>query len=132
MVGGVTGAAMTAIVMIFEMTLDYNVILPITITVALSYGLRTMLLKESIYTLKLVRRGHYMPTALQVNLLHIRCARDVMQAKVASVKVSDDQETLKHLASKNLSMRWFLVVDNGQVVGVIPHDYALSAQETDL
>ncbi len=57
MVGGVTGAAMTAIVIIFEMTLDYNVILPITITVALSYGLRTMLLKESIYTLKLVRRG---------------------------------------------------------------------------
>ncbi|MFP5212395.1 MAG: chloride channel protein, partial [Acidobacteriota bacterium] len=34
LVGGATGAAMAAIVMIFEMTLDYNVILPITITVA--------------------------------------------------------------------------------------------------
>ena len=36
-VGGSTGAAMTAIVMIFEMTLDYNVIIPLTITVAISY-----------------------------------------------------------------------------------------------
>ena len=36
--GGATGAPMAAIVMIFEMTLDYNVIIPMTITVALSYG----------------------------------------------------------------------------------------------
>ena len=43
MVGGSTGAAMTAIVMIFEMTLDYNVIIPMTITVALSHGVRTLL-----------------------------------------------------------------------------------------
>jgi chloride channel protein, CIC family len=97
MVGGVTGAAMTAIVMIFEMTLDYNVILLITVTVALSYGLCTTLLKENIYTLKLVRRDHYMPTALHVNLMHIRCARDIMQTNVASVKVSDNQKTLKNL-----------------------------------
>ena len=39
-VGGSTGAALAAIVMIFEMTLDYTVIIPMTITVALSYGVR--------------------------------------------------------------------------------------------
>ena len=42
-VGGSTGAALAAIVMIFEMTLDYTVIIPMTITVALSYGVRKML-----------------------------------------------------------------------------------------
>lgn len=131
MVGGATGAALTAIVMIFEMTLDYSVILPITITVVLSYGMRTLLSQESIYTLKLVRRGHYMPAALQVNLLQIRCARDAMQAAVASVMSLDSLETLGNLASQNLSMRWFLVVDDGQVIGVIPRDYASSARETE-
>src|SRR5271170_6177727 len=35
-VGGSTGAAMAAIVMIFEMTLDYTVIIPLTLTVAIS------------------------------------------------------------------------------------------------
>jgi CIC family chloride channel protein len=131
MVGGATGAAMTAIVMIFEMTLDYSVILPLTITVVLSYGMRTLLSQESIYTLKLVRRGHYMPAALQVNLLQIRCARDAMQTAVSSVKAMDSLETLGNLAAQNLSMRWFLVVDDGQVTGVIPRDYASSAMETE-
>ena len=49
MVCGSTGAAMAAIVMIFEMTLDYTVIIPMTITVALSHGVRTLLQPESIY-----------------------------------------------------------------------------------
>ena len=40
--------------MIFEMTLDYGVIIPMTITVAISYGVRKVVCSESIYTLKLV------------------------------------------------------------------------------
>lgn len=68
MVGGATGAAITAIVMIFEMTLDYGIIVPMTVTVAVSYGVRKAFMNESIYTMKLVRRGHYMPEALQTNV----------------------------------------------------------------
>lgn len=131
MVGGTTGAAMTAIVMIFEMTLDYSVILPITIAVALSYSIRTLLSQESIYTLKLVRRGHYMPVALQVNLLQVRSARDVMQTPVQSVNASDPLLELSLLISRNPHMRWFLVVDEGQVVGIAPHDFSLSVSETE-
>lgn len=131
MVGGATGAAMTAIVMIFEMTLDYSVILPMTITVAISYSLRTLLSRESIYTLKLVRRGHYMPAALQVNLLHVRRASDAMQAPVLSVNIGDSLDTLSLLASANQGMRWFLVVDEGMVLGLAPRDFASSAPESD-
>jgi len=39
-VGGVTGAAMTAIVMVFEMTRDYVIIIPLIIAVAISIGVR--------------------------------------------------------------------------------------------
>ena len=53
-VGGATGAAMAAIVMIFEMTLDYTVIVPMTLTVAISYAVRRSLIKDSIYTRKLL------------------------------------------------------------------------------
>jgi CIC family chloride channel protein len=75
MVGGATGAALAAIVMIFEMTLDYNVIIPMTITVALSYGVRRLLSRQSIYTLKLVRRGHYMPEALRADFHQFQHSR---------------------------------------------------------
>jgi CIC family chloride channel protein len=46
-VGGSTGAAMGAIVMIFEMTRDYTVIIPMTLTVAISYGVRRSVIKDS-------------------------------------------------------------------------------------
>ena len=38
MVGGATGAAMTAVTMIFEMTRDYDIVLPMILAVAV--GLR--------------------------------------------------------------------------------------------
>ena len=131
MVGGATGAAMTAIVMIFEMTLDYSVILPMTITVALSYGTRTLLTRESIYTMKLARRDHYIPAALQANLLHVRRARDIMQAAVVMVSSSDSLEVLARRSTEHPDVLWFVVVDDGQVRGVAPRDYALSAPETE-
>ena len=131
MVGGATGAAMTAIVMIFEMTLDYTVILPMTMTVALSYGTRTLLTRQSIYTMKLARRGHYIPAALQANLLHVRRALDVMEKPVVTVSSSDSLDILARCSAEHQDARWFLVVEDGHVAGVAPRDYALSAPETE-
>jgi CIC family chloride channel protein len=40
MVGGGTGAVMTAVTMIFEMTLDYSIVMPMIVAVAMSIGAR--------------------------------------------------------------------------------------------
>ncbi|MFI5387882.1 MAG: chloride channel protein [Fimbriimonadales bacterium] len=63
-VGGSTGAALAAIVMIFEMTLDYAVIIPMTITVALSYGARKVLLPQSIIPSKVCATPESQPASL--------------------------------------------------------------------
>jgi len=131
MLGGATGAAMTAVVMSFEMTLDYSVIMPMTMTVALSYGTRTLLTPESIYTMKLARRDHYIPAALQANLLHVRRARDIMQTTVVMVPSSVSLDVLARRSTEHPDVRWFLVVDEGHVRGVAPRDYALSASDTE-
>jgi CIC family chloride channel protein len=131
MLGGATGAALTAVVMIFEMTLDYSVIMPMTIVVVLSYRTRTLLSRESIYTMKLARRAHYIPGALQANLLHVRQARDIMLKPVVTVSSSDGLDALALRASEHRDVLWFLVVQDGLVAGVAPRDYALSASETE-
>ncbi len=77
-VGGSTGAAMAAIVMIFEMTLDYTVIIPMTLTVAVSYGVRRSLIKDSIYTRKLTLRGESVPEAMRADLQLARRAASIM------------------------------------------------------
>jgi len=63
-VGGTTGAAVTGIIMVFEMTRDYTAILPVILTVALASAVRHWLSPATIYTLKLQRRGHVVPQGL--------------------------------------------------------------------
>jgi CIC family chloride channel protein len=54
---GATRAPITAIIILFEMTMDYKIILPLMIAVVTSTVVSRSLSHETIYTLKLMRRG---------------------------------------------------------------------------
>ncbi|TIC82002.1 chloride channel protein [Nocardioides sp. GY 10127] len=54
---GAARAPITAVVMLFELTGDYAIILPLMVAIVLATGLSHRLSKETIYTLKLARRG---------------------------------------------------------------------------
>jgi CIC family chloride channel protein len=64
MVAAATSAPMTAAIMTYELTLDYVVVLPIMVGVAVAYSVRHYFLKGDIYTLKLERRGRDVPRGL--------------------------------------------------------------------
>ena len=124
-VAGSTGAAITAIVMIFEMTLDYRAILPMTLTVAISYGVRNFLSRHSIYTLKLARRGHFLPEALQANFHLVRLAKDVMDHHIVTIAANTPLRALP-AATPNLNpAHFFLVEDKGKVVGLAENNRTL-------
>ena len=126
-VGGSTGAAMTSVVMIFEMTLDYRVIIPMTITVALSYGVRKILLRQSIYTLKLARRGHDIPDALQANPYHLKRTKEVMDTQFVAVPASGTIDDFVRTASERPDVSCFLVEGSKGFVGFLTRDSALRA-----
>ena len=119
-VGGSTGAALTAIVMIFEMTLDYSAIVPIAITVAFSYAIRKALLRESIYTMKLTRRGRVMPDAFRVSFLSLRNVGQIMSHSVITVPASASLARLQRTARAHPDSPWFVVTQKEYAVGVIP------------
>ncbi|MGX1096644.1 chloride channel protein [Amorphus sp. MBR-141] len=83
LVGGSTGASMTAIVMIFEMTRDYNVIVPLVLAVGLAVGVRRYLIPVNIYTVKLRHRGKQIPTVRHTNMYLVQPASQVMSARFA-------------------------------------------------
>jgi CIC family chloride channel protein len=124
LVGGSTGAALAAIVMIFEMTLDYNVIIPMTLTVAIGYDVRKLICKESIYTFKLVRRGHLMPEALETNVHVLRRARDLMDARISVVPASLAPSELAKRAQDQPGVEYFLLEGPGGITGVSPRGRA--------
>lgn len=55
--GGATGAPITAVVILFELTGEYSIILPLMAAVVMAAGTGHLLSKETIYTAKLWRRG---------------------------------------------------------------------------
>jgi len=54
---GATRASITAVIMLFELTGQYTIILPLMVAVALAAGTSHLLSKQTIYTQKLWRRG---------------------------------------------------------------------------
>lgn len=61
--GGATGAPITAVIILFELTGQYSIILPLMTAVAMAAGAGNLLSKNTIYTAKLWRRGVDLDTA---------------------------------------------------------------------
>jgi CIC family chloride channel protein len=119
MVGGGTGAVMTAITMTFEMTRDYDIVMPMILAVATSVGVRRLLSRENIYTLKLVRRGRSIPKALHANMFMVRHAREVMDSDVLVLPAEDSFDAFLRQYEAEGLLRHVVVTQQGRLFGVI-------------
>ena len=118
MVGSGTGAVMTAVAMIFEMTRDYDIVMPMIIAVAFSVGVRRMLSRENIYTLKLFRRGQVLPKARHANMFLVKRAREVMDGDFALVPADTGFDAFLRAPENQARMRYLLVTSGDRIVGV--------------
>jgi CIC family chloride channel protein len=109
-IAGTTGAALTGIIMLSEMTQDQAVILPLVISVTMAYAVRKLLMKESIYTMKLISRGHIVPEGLQSPLLASKPLQAVMETDFAVASVGKPIEAVDRVT---------LVESEGRVAQVI-------------
>ena len=72
-------APITAVIIIFELTGDYRIILPLMFAVALATGISRILSNDTIYTLKLRRRGIDITRSRAPNLMRVIHVVDAMQ-----------------------------------------------------
>ncbi|MGH7094290.1 MAG: chloride channel protein [Stellaceae bacterium] len=119
MVGGGTGAAMTAVTMIFEMTRDYGMVMPMILAVAISLGVRRVLSRQSVYTIKLVARGHFIPEALHANMFLVRHANNVMEKDVLVLPAHTDFDSFLRQPGHNGALKHVVVTENDRIVGVM-------------
>ena len=118
-VGAGTGGVMTAIVMVFEMTRDYAIIVPVIVAVALAAAVRRALVNETIYTVKLRHRGHRIPKERHINLYLVKQAQDIMERHFIVARAGT---TLKQaMATEDTDDARAIVVEReGRIVGLIP------------
>jgi CIC family chloride channel protein len=118
-VAATTHGPLQAILIIFEMTGDYKIILPLMITCIISCIVARKLCGESIYTFKLIRRGINIRGGKEVNILNSIPVKNVMYH---TVEMIPETFLLKDLAKQLPQSRSnnFVVVDkNENITGVL-------------
>lgn len=128
MVGGGTGAAMTAVTMIFEMTRDYDIVLPMILAVGASLATRRLLSRDNIYTAKLTRRGHPVPRGLHANMFLVQRAKDVMETDVSIVPADTKLDTFLLQTEHKSTMRHVVVTRQNRITGVLRINTGLRQQ----
>ena len=119
MVGAGTGGVMTAIIMVFEMTRDYAIIVPVIVAVAVAAGVRRALIPETIYTVKLRHRGHRIPKERHVNLYLVQQAQDIMERRFILAKAGSTLRECMGWEDVD-DLRAIIVEHEGRIVGLIP------------
>jgi CIC family chloride channel protein len=93
-------APITAVLILFELTGDYRIILPLMLTVGVATILAQRILKgESIYTLKLTRRGIRLQRGRDVDILHGVTVGEIMSHQPDTVQASATMNELADIFS---------------------------------
>ena len=109
-VGAATHAPITAILIIFEMTGDYKIILPLMIATTISSFMASKLQKGSIYTLKLMRKGINIHKGIEINVLKSMKVKEVMRK---NIEIISPKTSLKNIINKfmNSENSYFYITD---------------------
>ena len=118
-VSATTHAPITSIVMIFEMTQNISIIPPLMISCVISTLISTYLSRESIYTMKLARRGVDVRAQQDANVLRRLRVRDVMSPDAAQVPASARFDALLALVVQSPHVEFYVVDERGDLAGAI-------------
>jgi CBS domain-containing protein len=85
--GAATRATLTSIVFVFELTRDFDAILPLILASVLADLVGAWLLPKTLMTEKLHRRGYRVQTDLQADVMANTSVADVMSTKVITLSI---------------------------------------------
>ena len=118
-VSGTTHAPMSAILILFELTGDYKIILPLMIACIMSSLAARQLLQDSIYTLKLARRGINLYEGKEVNVLKSIRVGDVMNPEVETVPENLALGRLTERLTRSKYNTFPVVNEQGRLTGIL-------------
>ena len=119
LVAGTTRAPITAIIIVFELTNDYNIILPLMITCIISVILSAKLTRESIYTLKLLMRNIGIKEGMEVNVMESLYVKDIYKTDVESIGETDNFNLVVNKVLKGKSTEYPVVGRQNNLIGII-------------
>jgi CIC family chloride channel protein len=144
MLGGTMRVPFTAVVFALELTHDFNALLPLFIAVIVAYAFTVLLMKRSILTEKISRRGFHLSREYAIDPLELLFVRDVMRTRAVLTEV-ENPDGVRAFADEPLRLVVYrmaetgrtrmAVVDRGSpanVIGIVSLDDLLRARTRDL
>lgn len=129
---GTTHAPITAIMMIFEQTDSYQIILPLMFVSIVSHATARALKRESLQVESLRRRGIELPRGPEDGVMQSLRVSNVMHRDVEAVKVSDGFQTIVEAFLRNRWNYTYVIDGSGAFVGAIAlHEIKEMLREAD-
>ncbi len=121
--GGTMRSPFTGIIFALELTHDINALLPLMIACTLAHGFTVLVMRRSILTEKVSRRGYHLTREYATDPLEILFVRDVMRTTIVALSVemqgSELAQALKR-AQDQRGQHLYPVLDaRQQLVGVL-------------
>jgi CIC family chloride channel protein len=132
-VSATTHGPLSAMLILFEMTGSYKIILPLMMSCILATIFAGMLKKDSIYTLKLARRGVDIREGKEVNVLRSMSVKDVMSHRVETIKEGSALVEMTDQISKSRFNSFPVLNAANKLAGILSFkDYSEAIYDEDL
>jgi len=118
--GATLGAPLTAIVFAFGLTHDANALLPLLAATLVAHGFATIVMKRSIMTEKIARRGYHIYREYGVDPLERHYIDEVMSRTVEAIDANVTvRDALATYFGTNQKRRAYPVIRNEAVLGIL-------------
>ncbi|MBV6517903.1 MAG: hypothetical protein DCC43_01625 [Candidatus Brocadia sp.] len=128
---GTIHAPITSFILLFEMTHDYRIILPLIAAVNVSLFLSWHLQHDSVYTLGLTRKGIRLHRGRDVDVLETITVKEVMETEFVTLRESDTLAVATDLLNRKRQHGLPVLNDDGELSGIITVQDIDRAQEND-
>ena len=129
---GAARAPITAILIVFEMSNDYRLILPLMLATVISTAIAHYIHPESIYTLKLARRGIVIRHGRDIDVMESVTVGQAMQRNPVTVSENMPLPELGRIFVEAHGHGFPVVNDKGELVGIVSlTDYQKAMQQKD-
>jgi len=128
---GAVHAPLTAVILLFEMTNDYRIILPLMFAVVVSMVFSQRLVHDSVYTLGLARKGIRLERGRDVEVLETITVGEVMQPAPLTLAETDSVDRAAEVLAETRHHGLPVLNGAGNLLGIVTNQDVARVQDQD-